>query len=233
VTTVPLYHEIEGSGPDLVLLHGGGGSSGDLAGLRARLRRSHRVLAPDQRGHGRSPDAEPISYVAMAADTAVFLDALGTRNADVVGWSDGGIVAMLVALNRPDLVGRAVVVGANVDGRPPAPPNLSAEASAWLASATPGDAGLPDSDRSRQLIAMWQAPPGITLDDLGRVTAPLLVVAADRDLVPLEHTIAMFRAASRAQLAIVPGTGHDLPVTHPDLLGDLVERFLAVEQATG
>jgi len=146
-----------------------------------------------------------------------------------VGWSDGGIVAMLVARDRPDLVRRAVVVGANVDGRPPAPPNLSPESSAWLAGATAGDLGLPDSDRSRRLMAMWQAPPGITLDDLGRVAVPLLVVAGDRDLVPVEHTTAMFQAAAQTQLAIVPGAGHDLPIAHPKLVSGLVERFLVEE----
>src|SRR5690348_4857852 len=100
MAVVELHYVVEGAGPDLVLLHGGGGGIGDLDLLRARLAPGRRVISPDQRGHGRSPDPGSISYAEMAADTAALLDSLGARDADVVGWSDGGVLGLLLARDR-------------------------------------------------------------------------------------------------------------------------------------
>lgn len=222
---VELHHRIDGEGPDLVLLHGGGGSGEELTDLRDRLAARHRVISPDQRGHGASPWAEPFTYATMAEDTAVLLDRLGVRSADLVGWSDGGIVALLVARDRPDLVRRVVAIGADVDVGPGEPPHLTPEAAAEQVALTPEQLGG-DPGRAAALVRLWTTPHGISIADLGTLLAPALFVAGDRDLITLEHTGAMFRAAHAAQLAIVPGTDHALPVTHPELVADLVGRFL-------
>jgi pimeloyl-ACP methyl ester carboxylesterase len=72
------------------------------------------VIVPDRRGHGQTPDVEgPISYDLMADDTIAFMDTLGTGPGHLVGWSDGGNVGVLVAIKRPDLVRKLVVMGAN------------------------------------------------------------------------------------------------------------------------
>ena len=224
--TLELHHRIDGAGRDLVLLHGGGGTTEDLAELRERLIGRHRVISPDQRGHGRTPLAWPLLYAAMAADTGALLDRLGVRQADLVGWSDGGVVALTVARDRPDLVRRVVAIGTNVDAGPGEPHHLSPEAAAEQASLTAGQLGLEPSFAGA-LVAMWRAPHGISLADLGGVRARILFVAGDRDLITLEHTIAMYRAAPDSRLAIVPGADHGLPVSRPDAVAELIERFLA------
>ena len=225
-TPVELHHRIDGDGPDLLLLHGGGGTTEDLAALRERLLARHRIVSPDQRGHGRTPFGEPLSYAAMATDTAVLLDRLGIRGADLVGWSDGGVVALLLARDRSDLVRRVVALGTNVDAGTGEPHHLSPESAAEQRGLTPDMLGV-DARLGAALVAMWTSPHGISLSDLRGIAAPVLLVAGDRDLITIDHTVAMFRAARDARLAIVPDAGHDAPIAAADLVATLVERFLA------
>jgi pimeloyl-ACP methyl ester carboxylesterase len=235
----PLHVEIDGEGPALVLLHGGGGGASDLADLRDRLRAGRRIIAPDQRAHGRSPDLGDLSYAAMAADTAALLDELGVHAADVVGWSDGGIIGLFVARDRPDLVGRLVAISANVSWAPPAPAAMREASFEWLRAATAADVTMPAGREElpgavdawptivEKLRAMWQGDPGITLADLARIDAPVLYLAGDHDVVRNEHTLAMFEATPNAQLAIVPDADHWVAQRPISIVVPIIERFLA------
>jgi pimeloyl-ACP methyl ester carboxylesterase len=223
---IHMYVEIEGDGPDLVLLHGGGGTVDDLAGIRAVLGPGHRIIAPEQRAHGRTPDIGELRYAQMAADTAALLDGLGVRSADLVGWSDGGIIALIVARDRPELVGHVVAIGANVDSDG-APDPMSEASTDWFANATPADLDFDMSVEAKtKLLAMWGVGPEITVADLPRVTPPVLLIAGDRDLVTLEHTVAMFTALPDAKLAIIPGADHHVPQARPDTVAALIMEFL-------
>ncbi len=235
----PLNVEVSGKGRDLVLLHGGAGGISDLADLRALLQAGRRIIAPDQRAHGRSPDLGELTYAAMAADTATLLDDMGVRNADVVGWSDGGVVALFLTRDRPDLVRRAAPISANVSWAPPAPAAMADASLEWLRNATAADITAPPgrdelpggtdgwSSVVEKLKAMWQADPGINLRDLAGLTRPILYLAGDRDLVRTEHTVAMFEATPDAQLAIVPGADHRVPQSRPAEVAAIVSAFLA------
>ncbi|MEA2520220.1 MAG: hypothetical protein QOF49_2300 [Chloroflexota bacterium] len=235
----PLNVEITGDGRDLVLLHGGAGGIADLSALRTLLQPGRRIVAPDQRAHGRSPDLGELTYAAMAADTAALLDELGVVGADIVGWSDGGVIALYLTRDRPDLVARAVAISANVSWADPAPAAMEPPAFDWLRNATAADIAAPpgrdelsDGVEGWPLIvdklkAMWAGDPGITLADLAGVTRPILYLAGDRDLVRTEHTVAMFEATPDAQLAIVPGADHRVPQTRPNEVAAIVSAFLA------
>jgi len=223
---IQMYVEIDGDGPDLVLLHGGGGNIDDLAGLRSALRPGRRLILPEQRAHGRTPDVGTLSYAQMAADTAALLDGLRVGSADLVGWSDGGIIALMVARDRPDLVRHVVAIGANVhaDG---APDPMSEEAMSWFEAATPADLTFDMTEATKtKLLEMWHGGPEITVADLERVTPPVLLIAGDRDLVTLEHTVAMINALPDAQLAVVPGTDHQLPQSKPEAVAALTLEFI-------
>jgi pimeloyl-ACP methyl ester carboxylesterase len=223
---IEMYVEVEGEGPDVVLLHGGGGTADDLAGLRAALRAGRRMIVPDQRAHGRTPDVGELRYVPMATDTAALLDGMGVRAADLVGWSDGGIIALIVARDRPDLVRHVVAIGANVDSVD-APDAMSPETTSWFAGASPADLDFDMSDESKtRLLAMWHAGPEITVADLARVTPPVLLISGDRDIVTLEHTLAMYHALPDAQLAVIPGSNHHVPQSRHETVAAIVVEFL-------
>jgi pimeloyl-ACP methyl ester carboxylesterase len=223
---IEMYVEVEGDGPDLVLLHGGGGTVDDLAGLRAALRDGRRLIVPEQRTHGRTPDVGELRYLQMATDTAALLDGMGVRAADLVGWSDGGIIALMVARDRPDLVRHVVALGSNVDSDG-APDPMSPQATSWFAGATPADFDFDMSDeRKAKLLAMWHAGPEITIADLARVTPPVLLISGDRDLVTLEHTLAMYNALSDAQLAVIPGANHRVPQSRAEAVAAIIVTFL-------
>ncbi len=111
-----IYYTERGMGPTLLLLHGGG-ESGEQSfeGQFEEFSEHHHIVAPDQVGQGRTPDVPgALSYTAMMEDTAALLQRLRFRHVDVVGFSDGGILALMLALRHPDLVRRVVISGVNI-----------------------------------------------------------------------------------------------------------------------
>ncbi len=111
-----IYYAVRGTGPTLVFLHGGG-DSGEHSFARQLdvFSEHHHIVAPDQVGQGRTPDVPgPLSYTAMMEDTAALLRMLKLRHVDVVGFSDGGILALMLAIRHPELVRRVVISGVNI-----------------------------------------------------------------------------------------------------------------------
>jgi pimeloyl-ACP methyl ester carboxylesterase len=241
---VHTYYEVYGTGHPLVLMHGGLCTLEMLDPLAGALAGNFRVYAPERRGHGRTPDpGGPIDYATMTADAIAFLDALGVTGAHLVGYSDGGNVALGVALARPDLVGRLVVMGAAAHpdgytaeqdelfdrwvGHPPPP--MMAGFKELHGSVAPGG---PDSFDAlwAKVGAGWRSDPGHPLSDLAALAAPTLVLLGDDDVVTVEHAAAMARAIPDAQLAVVPNTSHALALEKPDLVLRLLRDFLADAQ---
>lgn len=231
----------EGDGSPVVLLHGGmSDGTGWVLQVPALVAAGHRVLVPDRRGHGKTPDTDaPFAYDDMADETVRFLDDEVASPAALVGWSDGGIVALLVSLRRPDLVRRQVLIGANYHHE------------GLLDAFDPGDD--PDADDVGLLraiyqanavdpehwpvffaktAALWRTQPTLTVDDVAEVSVPTLVLAGDDEVVALAHTVSLYEAIDPAlgQLAIVPGTSHALLLEKPDLVNRLLVDFLAEQQ---
>ena len=238
--SVRTYYEVHGSGDPLVLLHGGFCPVETLDGLTPVLAERYTVYTPERRGHGRTADVDgPITYAAMAADTIAFLDAVGLSGAHLVGWSDGAVVALLVARERPDLADKLVLIGqpVNVDGLPEQmravlsrglskqmlPPMLEG-----LYAATSPDGPQHFDVVAEKLFALYKVEPDIALDELAGVTAPTLVMIGDDDLCTVEHAEAVRRALPVAQLAVVPGASHSFPMDKPGLTSVIVLDFLAV-----
>jgi pimeloyl-ACP methyl ester carboxylesterase len=231
-----VWHEVSGVGEPLVLLHGGFAAASSFAAQTpAFAAAGFRVHVPERRGHGHTPDVDgPFSYAAMADDTVAYLEQVVGGPAQLVGWSDGAVIALLVALRRPDLVRRQVLIGQYYDfsGRVPGSP-----LDAFLA--TPEAIGFlrqgydpisPDGPEHfevvhAKLMAMFEREPQLDLAELAAVSAPTLVVQGDRDEVTVEHSLSVVGALPDARLAVLPGT-HALPIESPDVLNRLLISFL-------
>ena len=217
-----MYYETSGSGRPLLLLHGGGNSiHGSFAKQLDVFAKTHAIIAPEQIGHGHTPDAAgPFTYARMASDTAALLGQLGLKDVDVVGWSDGGIVALILAVQHPELVRRVVVSGANF-----APEGYLAED---LKQMRAKDVASP-ATLSERLNHLWATSP--TKEELNPVLLSgihkrVLVMAGDHDAILLDHTIALYRALPDARLCILPGTSHGTLIQRPEWVNPIVAAFL-------
>lgn len=238
---VRTWYEAEGDGDPLLLLHGGFCTNETWGGQRPDFAAKYRVYLPERRGHGHTPDmAGPFSYQDMADDTVRFLEAVVRGPAHLIGWSDGGVVALLVAIARPDLVRKMVAMGANFRPSPeiladpavlehfePEGPGLAPFREMYAAVSPDG----PDhwSVVVGKLVEMFSTQPTISPEDLARIAAPTLVLVGDDDLMTFEHTVALYRAISHSELAVVPGTSHALPLEKPAQVNRVILDFLANE----
>jgi pimeloyl-ACP methyl ester carboxylesterase len=222
------------SAQPVLLLHGGF-EHGEAWGPQIpALSAGRRLIIPDRRGHGRTADVEgPITYDLMRDDMVSLLEALGPGPVDVVGFSDGANVGMLLALARPDLVRRLVLVGGNhhYSGCVPELFAFIEDDASEASLRAMYDAVSPDGPDHfpvlrDKLLRMWREEPTLTDADLGAITAPILVLGGDDDLVSLEHLVAQYRAIPHSQLAIVPGTSHMLLFERTDLANRLITEFL-------
>ncbi len=217
-----MFYTARGGGPTLVFLHGGG-DSGEHSFVRQLdvFSEHHHVVAPDQVGQGRTPDVPgPLSYTTMMEDTAELLRALKLRNVDVLGFSDGGILALMLAVRHPDLVRRLVISGVNI-----APEGLSPEDLDELrATQSPKPRTIDE-----KLARLWFTSPTedeLNLELLAKISQPVLLISGDRDAITLEHTLKIFHALPNAQLCVLPGTDHATFSGRSEWLNPIIDAFL-------
>jgi pimeloyl-ACP methyl ester carboxylesterase len=217
-----MYYAVRGSGPTLVLLHGGGDSGEHSFERQLDVFSQHyRIIAPDQVGQGHTPDVRgPLSYTMMAQDTATLLMSLKLKRVDLVGFSDGGILALMLAVRHPELVRRLVISGVNIS-----PEGLSTEELQGLREAqitTP-------TTVAEKLAKLWLTSPTeseLNLALLSQIRRPVLLISGDRDAITLEHTLQIFHALPQAELCVLPGTDHATFSGRPDWLNPIIGAFL-------
>ena len=222
-----------GKGPTVVLLHGGmSGSASLLTSIGTSMAKLFRVAAFDRRGHGRTKDTdEPFSYDAMATETVAFIEYLD-RRVHLVGHSDGGNIALLVAMRRPDLLRRVVAIGANYhhEGLMPMAP-FDSESEAFSEWAQRFGENSPDGPEHARAVEektriMTFSQPTLTPKDLATIPVPVLVMAGDDDVAALSHTCSMYEAIPQGQLSIVPGTSHMLLKERTKESVRIIDHFL-------
>lgn len=231
---VRTWYDERGQGEALVLLHPGGAGvdarawGPNLPGLAERFR----VFTPERRAHGRTPDvAGPITFELMANDTIAFLETVVGEQAHLAGCSDGAIVALRVALLRPDLVRKLVFIAGvfHRDGWAPGvldPDNTPPEFLARLYSEVSPDGPEHYPVVVAKLAQMHAEGPTLTAADLNQIRSRTLVMLGDDDEVTLEHAIELYRSLPDGELAIIPGTSHGLLVEKPTLCNDIIIDFL-------
>jgi pimeloyl-ACP methyl ester carboxylesterase len=228
VDDINIYCETFGTGPPVLVLHGGLGYIEDMSSQIRALAKSHFVIAVDSRGHGRSTDDNaPLNYSRMSDDMVKVLDHLKVDRVDVVGWSDGGIIGLDLAMRHPERVRRLVAIGANYspDGLGYVPSVGEVPRTAlryWLVA--PNPAQWPTL--YRKVITMWRTQPQYTLNDLGHIKAPTLVMAGEYDLIKREHTDQLAKAILGSHESIIAGGTHSVPIEKPEIIDSEILSFL-------
>lgn len=233
-----LYVETHGpaDGPPVLLLHGGIGSADDwVAQLPALVAAGRRVVAMDCRARGRSTwGDEPLSFEVMTADTLAALDAFGIAQADLVGWSDGAIIGLELAIRHRERLRRLVLYGglARAD-RSVAEPVMTPAFEAVFARLSADYLRLsPQPERFAELeetlFALYAVAPNFPDDELRGITTPTLVLdGAEEELILPGEPERMAELIPGSRLLIMPGTGHFAPFEQPETFNRIVLEFLA------
>jgi pimeloyl-ACP methyl ester carboxylesterase len=219
--------------PPVVLLHGGFGSGDDFANQVPALAPHFRVIVVDSRGHGRSTRSRHgLSYHRMAEDVIALLDHLHVPQAALVGWSDGGIVALDLAIHHADRVTRVAVTGTNYNRTGARPAGKGTPFDAYYARCVTEYKRLaPDPAQlaafRKDLRAMWKREPAYRDDEMKAITAPLLVVHAEHDeIIKRAHVDAMASLVPHATLVVLPGVSHFAMWQDPEAFNRTILDFL-------
>lgn len=222
---IELHYVEEGEGFPLVLLHGNGEDHSYFEHQIGPFSRHYRVIAPDTRGHGASPRGEaPFTLDQFAEDLKEFLDDLGITRCHLLGFSDGGNIALIFALKYPQYIEKLVVDGANLD-----PAGLKWHVRladkarwTWLKALKGAD---PKKNADFEMVDLMVTQPHIDPLALRSLRMPTLVVAGEKDLILESHTRAIAAPIPNAKLAILPGD-HFLARKDPERFNSLVLEFL-------
>jgi pimeloyl-ACP methyl ester carboxylesterase len=251
VNGMNIYYEISGEGDPLIVLPGGYMAIPDMGEIVPMLAKTHKVIAMEFQGHGRTNDIDrPITYENLVDDVAGLMDALNIEKADVFGYSMGAGAGIQLAIRHPEKVDQLISASAGYDisGMQPAYlafiPQMKPEMfvgtpmeDAWKKLAVNPDGFPAFVDR---MIALEHEPLAWG-EDVKAIKSPVLIIAGDSDVVTLEHEVAFFKLLSggvmgdmgeplaASRLAIHPATAHTDVITQPDLLYSLIEPFLQGE----
>lgn len=230
-----VHYRSFGKGPPLILLRGGLSSGLDWFSQLPRLSNRFQTIVIDLRGHGRSTiGSKPFSYNLFARDVVQVLDALEIDQADLIGWSDGGNVGLLLARFYPERMNRLILISANFQ-----PSGLTEEATDELKKATVESAGhfkqwlfkwfSPEPGRWKELwtkvTMMWKQYPQLSEADLRSIQSPVLLVVGANDMVEIAHAKQMTEWIPGARLEILADTGHAVLREAPDRVLQLIWNF--------
>ncbi len=214
--------------PVVLIIHPNGGDIAIMAEQVKFFADRATVLVVDTRGQGKSAmGSGRLTYEQMTEDYNALLEKLQLRSVQIVGWSDGGILGLLLAIKHPDKVSKLVVMGANL-----VPSGAEQWALDWVKQQenridqqiATGNRD-PQLSKDKQLMNLMLTQPHIPIADLQKIKVPTLVMAGDRDMIRAEHTVAIFQNIPQSQLAIVPGATHAFSQEDPTRFNAMVQRF--------
>ena len=224
-------YEWDHDGEAVVLLHGGLSKTSSWDYLMVPpLEDEFHVFAYDRTGHGFTGDQPGSLHFEFQCQEAIaYLEDVVKEPAHLIGYSDGGIIALMVAIKRPELVKSIVAIGANYHYSAPLKDFLEARVSeedqAEYNLISP-DAPHTLLEKTIRMNEIWKTEPDISLSEIASIQCPVLVMAGDDDVIAHDHTISLYEALPLGQLAIIPGTSHGLVKEKPALLIAVIMQFL-------
>jgi pimeloyl-ACP methyl ester carboxylesterase len=226
---IKIYCEIYGSGKPLLMIHGNGGSINSFENNIPYFSKKYKVIIADSRLQGKSKDlSDSLSFEMMADDEAALLDALHIDSAYVLGWSDGGINALLLAMRHPDKVIKLASTGANLW-----PDSTAIIPSLWKADKITYDSSKDKHFTTEEEKNNWKLflldwfQPNIPLSALHSIKCPALIIGGDHDVITIGHTVNIYQNIPNAYLWIVPDSGHGTLIEHKDEFNKIVDDFFA------
>ena len=251
VNGMEMYYEASGEGDPLIVLHGAYMTIPDMGAIIPKLAETHRVIAVEFQGHGRTNDIDrPITYPNLADDVAAFMDAQGIEKADVFGYSMGAATGLQLAIRHPEKVDQLVAasVAYDVKGWQPAFQAMIPQMNLEMFAGTPMEEAYrklavnPEgfAALATKLIALEKEPMAWE-EDVKKLKTPMLIVAGDADVSTLEHNVALFRLLGggvmgdmgvplpASRLAVLPATSHTAVINQVEVLHTFIEAFLKGE----
>ena len=225
---VKLYYETYGEGEPLVFFHGNGGSMGAFANQIPFFAKKYKVIAIDSRAHGKSIDhSDSLTFEMLADDFNALLDSLHLDSCYVIGWSDGGIDGLVLAIRHPEKVKKLAITGANLwpdtTGLTPYVFDLIKKESASLGK----QPQTPDVRNRLKIVNLDLYEPHITLQQLHTIKCPTLVIGGDHDAIPVPHTVLIAQNIPQSYLWIIPNSGHSTPVFKKDQFNAIISDFFS------
>ncbi len=233
VNGIKIWHAIFGRGTPVILLHGGLGNANYWGELVPDLTSRYRVVVMDSRGHGRSSrDARPFGYDLMASDVLALMDFLKIDKAAVIGWSDGAIIGLDIAIHHPERLSKLFAFAANSDPSGVKDVNQSPVFTSFIARARKEYERLSPTPTEydsflAQITKMWETQPNWTGDDLASINVPTWIVDADHDeAIKRENTLFMADHIPDSGLLIEPQVSHFAFLQNPQQFNADVLHFL-------
>lgn len=227
-----MYYEVYGKGEPLLMIHGNGGSARAFDNQIPYFSKKYKVIVADSRAQGKSVDpADSLSYDMMADDLNALLDRLKIKQAYVIGWSDGGINALLLAMRHPDKVKKLAATGANLvpytTGLMPFVYDDIANTDKKLLDSMKRTGATPALKNAYKVNHMMVLHPHITSAQLHAIKAPALIIAGDHDAIPVKHTVEIAESIPNSYLWILPNSGHSTLVNYKDEFNKVVDDFFS------
>lgn len=224
-----MYCEVYGEGEPLLIIHGNGGSINNFIYQIPFFAKKYKVIIADSRSHGKSVDkGDSLTYEMMADDYAALLTALKVDSANVIGWSDGGINALLLAIRHPEKVKKLAATGANLVPDTTAVPqqiwDMVTPTFKMLAAKT---TRTEQEKTAYKLYRLLCEQPHIPLSNLQKLKCPALIIGGDHDVIKEEHTMLIYKNIPKAYLWILPASGHSTPLMYKDDFNKVVDRFFS------
>ena len=230
VNGIKMYYEIYGQGQPMLLIHGNGGDIASMGNQIEYFSKYYKCIIADSRAHGKTEEGTGrLTYEQMADDWSALLDQLKIDSTYVIGWSDGGILGLLLAIHHPKKVKMLATMGANLR---PDSSAVYAWAVDWVAQMdrSVGEM-IAKKDKSqnwaleKKHVDLLGKQPNIPLSDLAKISAPTLIMSGDRDVIREEHSLQIYQNIPHSHLCIFPGETHMIPATDPELFNMMVYRF--------